>query len=460
VPRRNPNGRILLVNPWIHDFSAFDFWQKPLGLLYIGAVLNRLGYDTVLLDCLDRYNPFWRQRSDEEPDREKSDGAGKYFRQELDKPAPLQGIPRRYCRYGAPRERVEAWLAQQEPPDFILVTSAMTYWYPGLVETAELLRSRFPHAPLILGGIYATLCPDHARRVVKPDHLVAGEGEIKAIRLVSQLSGGPGGDFDFKDLDQLPYPWYEGYPHLASIAVLTSRGCPYCCSYCASGILAASCRRRSAGAVFEEIRYWRDRRGISSFAFYDDALLHEAETHAIPLFSMLAAELPGLSLHTPNGVQPRCIDAEMAALMHAAGMKNLRLSYESSSALRRQGKVTTRELASALKNLLAAGFQSGQIGVYILAGLPGQEMEEVRESARQVHDLGARVNLASYSPIPGTREYQHALDSGSWDGEEDLLLGNNSLYPFWRRQYTPVQLEGLALWVKELNLSLLSNHEE
>ena len=206
MPRRLKNPRILLVNPWIHDFSAFDFWQKPLGLLYIGAILDRMGCETLLLDCLDRYHPLWAPQVGSARTGEKIEGAGKYFRQEVEKPPPLQGIPRRFCRYGAPRERVEAWLEKEAPPDFILMTSFMTYWYSGVVEMAELLRDHYPQIPLILGGIYATLCPDHARRMVRPDHLITGEGEERAVRLIGELTGGLSGEFHCGDIDQLPYP--------------------------------------------------------------------------------------------------------------------------------------------------------------------------------------------------------------------------------------------------------------
>jgi hypothetical protein len=44
---------ILLVNPWIHDFAAYDFWMKPLGLLYVGAILRAAGCEVRLLDCLN-----------------------------------------------------------------------------------------------------------------------------------------------------------------------------------------------------------------------------------------------------------------------------------------------------------------------------------------------------------------------------------------------------------------------
>lgn len=454
---RNTHHRILLVDPWIYDFSAYDFRQKPLGLLYIGAILAKLGYHIALLDCMDRYQPAWADTVESSPERE---GAGKFPREELAKPAALADIPRKYCRYGVPRDRLETWLRNQPPPDIILMTSFMTYWYPAVVDMAELLRLFFPRAVLVLGGVYSTLCPEHARQNVRPDYLIEGEGEQAAVRLIASLCDGPGADFAFSHLDELPYPWYQGYPVLASIALVTSRGCPYACSYCASRILTAGYRRREASAVFREIRHWQEIRGVRQFAFFDDALLHQAEHYAKPLLRLLTGLDASLSLHTPNGVQPRCIDAELAGLLFSAGTKSLRLSFESGSALRQQGKVNADELESALNHLYRAGYSAAEIGVYILAGMPGQPMREVRESARRVHEMGARIYLASYSPIPGTREYQECVARGEWDAREDLLLTNNSLFPFWRKRYSSGELEELSLWVKQLNHSLLSSDED
>ena len=49
--------KILLVNPWIYDFTAFDLWLKPLGLLYLASHLLNQGYEVELLDCLNRLDP-------------------------------------------------------------------------------------------------------------------------------------------------------------------------------------------------------------------------------------------------------------------------------------------------------------------------------------------------------------------------------------------------------------------
>ena len=48
---------ILLVNPWIHDFAAYDVWAKPLGLLGLGAILRRHGCRVSYVDCLNRFHP-------------------------------------------------------------------------------------------------------------------------------------------------------------------------------------------------------------------------------------------------------------------------------------------------------------------------------------------------------------------------------------------------------------------
>ena len=50
-------GRLLLINPWIYDFAAFNLWVEPIGLLSIGSIFRQHGYQLDFIDCLDRYNP-------------------------------------------------------------------------------------------------------------------------------------------------------------------------------------------------------------------------------------------------------------------------------------------------------------------------------------------------------------------------------------------------------------------
>jgi radical SAM superfamily enzyme YgiQ (UPF0313 family) len=47
--------KFLIVNPWIYDSAAYDFWLKPLGLLYISSILKKEGHEVHFIDNLDRY---------------------------------------------------------------------------------------------------------------------------------------------------------------------------------------------------------------------------------------------------------------------------------------------------------------------------------------------------------------------------------------------------------------------
>ena len=91
--------RILLVNPWIHDFAAFDCWSKPLGLLYIASVLRAEGFSVELVDCLSTGCP-----STVAALRRRPNGSGHFLKEQLPKPAPLGHVPRKYSRYGIPPE--------------------------------------------------------------------------------------------------------------------------------------------------------------------------------------------------------------------------------------------------------------------------------------------------------------------------------------------------------------------
>ncbi len=51
---------ILLINPWIYDFSAYDLWYKPLGLLSLASLLRIHGVHITFIDCLDSDDPAIR----------------------------------------------------------------------------------------------------------------------------------------------------------------------------------------------------------------------------------------------------------------------------------------------------------------------------------------------------------------------------------------------------------------
>ena len=98
---------ILLVNPWIHDFSAYDFWMKPLGLLYVGSILRWHGFRITLLDCLNFSSLPERLAAALKPPKRRDFGQGHFYKTTISKPAALKKIPRRFRRYGIPPEIIK-----------------------------------------------------------------------------------------------------------------------------------------------------------------------------------------------------------------------------------------------------------------------------------------------------------------------------------------------------------------
>ncbi len=145
--------RILLINPWIHDFAAYDLWAKPIGLLYLASTLKRNSYDVDLIDCLNPFTPQPAKDSRIKIPRRFPSGQGGFFKEAIPKPAVLSDFPRTYSRYGMPPRIFEAELLRVKKPDAIFVTSMMTYWYPGVFETIDVIKNIFPGIPVVLGGI-------------------------------------------------------------------------------------------------------------------------------------------------------------------------------------------------------------------------------------------------------------------------------------------------------------------
>jgi len=442
---KNKSFTILLINPWIYDFAAYDFWAKPLGFLYLAALLRKNGFSIHFIDCLypnDHHSPAVSLRR-------KESGKGKFLKKKVDKPEPLKTIPQQYNRYGIFPEAFNELLMGSPKPDVILVTSMMTYWYPGVFEVIKRTQKFFPKTPIILGGVYATLCPEHAKAKSGADLVIPGTDAINALKLIVLQTG--------KDLsfntdpnrpDSFPFPAFDLYSPLPYICILTSRGCPYRCHYCASHLLHESFISRDPIAVADEIEFWWKRHGMNNFAFYDDALLFDSEKRLIPLMKEIIRRGIIVNFYTPNGLHLRGMTDEIAQLMFLSGFKTIRFGLETAheNLMKKIGEKTTRgEFLKAVYCLRKAGYSNEEIGIYLLAGLPGQRSEEVEESIFFVRNCGARPYLTEYSPIPGTILWEEAIKNSRFDLVNEPLFHNNSLFPCEWEGFTRKDLQRLKL---------------
>ena len=307
----------------------------------------------------------------------------------------------------------------------------MTYWYTGLTETVQSLRQNIPGTPIYLGGIYATLCPDHAAKYSGVDRVLPGPWDGEKLRVLSGFFGTPLSSYQER-FSSWPYPVFDLYTRRGYVCLLTRRGCPFSCTYCASSRLAGEIESRSPVQVIEEIIYWKEKWKVHDFAFYDDAILMDPAGHIVPLLREVIARRIGCRFHTPNALHIKAIDEEAANLLYRGGFRTIRLGLETSDEITQKetgGKVDNREFQRAVRHLKRAGYAGEEIGVYLMAGLPGQRAEEVEESIAMVRDSGAKPILVEYSHIQGTHMFEQAKKMSPFDLEDEPLFHNNSLFP-------------------------------
>ncbi|RKY93429.1 MAG: B12-binding domain-containing radical SAM protein [Candidatus Hydrothermota bacterium] len=401
---------VLLINPPVYDFAAYDFWMKPYGLLRIGRFLSGR-FRVHLFDFMDRGHPSVEGLTKSTPY-----GTGKYASQIVEKPRALKPIKRRYKRYGIPRD-VFLREAGKLKPEFVFISSGMTYWYPGIREVLDSARKLFPRAKVVIGGVYASLMPDDVYQRFDPDLVIVSD-RIELLRELMEIPEPPA----------FSPPLWEAYRKLRYGVIKLQDGCPFRCPYCASWVLSPRLKMRNLKEILDEIDYLCEL-GVRDIAFYDDALLLTAKKFFPPIMEHIKRKGYRIRFHTPNALHARFLDRETAELMKAMGFKTVYLGLETVNQerqLRTGGKVTNEELESAVENLLEAGFSRCDITVYLMMGLPGQEPDEVEEGIRYVHSLGVKVMLSEYSPIPRTPCFEEASRIHPL---EDPLLHNPSVFP-------------------------------
>ena len=378
--------RVSLISPkWNKMVNSYP----PLGLAYLAAVLEREGHEVSVHDFGLR------------PDVSS-----------LDQVKEVAGFD----------------------PQLVGIT-AMTNTYHAAVETAELVKEHVG-CPLVIGGPHATVFPERVTRETFVDYLVYGEGEDTLTELVCALeTEGPypsgrtlaairglcymrDGDVKcsperplIRDLDGLPIPARHlfdlgAYPLYAPngermITVLSSRGCPYNCSYCFKGIVGRTYRQRSPDSIMAELRQIVGRYGVTNIYFIDD------------LFTTNRQRLKAITqriIDEDLNIRWQClgrvdrVDPEVLDLMYQSGCRQIHYGIESGNdeILRAVGKRITKDQVrqavtwTAQTNIRSKG--------YFMLGLPG----DTEATMRQTIDFAADLDLddAMFSlttPFPGTR---------------------------------------------------------
>ncbi len=414
----------LLINPWVYDFAAYDLYFKPLGLLTLAGNLKHMGCDICFIDCMNRLDEYFIKNN---LVKTQKFGRGKFYYEIIQKPEILKFYPRNYKRYGLPYQEVKSRLLKlkERKIDAILISSLMNYWYPGVFDMIKLAKEIFTDTPVFLGGIYATLMPEHAHKYSGADFVIPGTDVYSVLKSIFlKLKKHVNLDF-IKNISDWEEPLFELYPHLDYLIAQLNMGCPFHCSYCASKLLCDKFQVKNIDKVIQSIRNYIIKYNISNIAFYDDALLYNFDI-ILKNFLLCLKDFP-LYYHTPNGLHLKFITSLVAEYLYCFNFKMLRLSLETSNPHRQKktgNKTSNEDFKKAVKNLLNAGYLKKDLEVYIMFGFPDQTKDEIKDTIKFILDNGATPKIVEYSLIPGTQDYKKYFGNKFIEP----LLENNSVF--------------------------------
>ncbi len=384
----------LLINPWVTDFKLYDEWMHPVGLYLLGSLLKDKGWNIEYINCLQRDTELKAKRYN----------TGAFQSTILDTPQIFQDVERHYRQYGITKSFFLENLRTAKKPDIIFLTSGMTYWIDGLKETYKQIKKVFPETPITIGGISAQLMPDLLKNTF-PEALIYEKQILNndVLQLSENLT------LEVNNHNRSLLSMLEIIGPMKHGPILTTLGCPYNCSYCASKLIQKKFFVRSTEIIFEEVRYMAEEQNVLDFSFYDDALLFKPENNFLPLAEKILQLNKTLRFHTPNGLHIKWIDKNVAETMEKAGFKTLRFGYESGDKRHKDYtgyKTEQKEIRDKVRILLKAGFPAKDIGIYVMGGLPDQTPQLMFEDIRFINSLGVKAKPVFISPVPNTPLYE------------------------------------------------------
>lgn len=273
-------------------------------------------------------------------------------------------------------------------PDLVYVTSMFTYWYKNVWKAVRFYQTIYPKAHVMLGGIYATLCPEHAK----------GSGADAII-----VGQHPAAKDYAPDPTLIPEPTDYAY-------MMSSFGCNRACTYCATHILYGHGIRQTSPREFvEEVEFLRSR-GIYKIWLGDDNILYDHVNHIDRICETLIRKNCNMEIHITGGMSALDFTQETAYLMKRAGIKEISFALEStdSEVLRKMGRATnvhTDDLVRALEYADKAGYRRIDTNVYFIIGLPYQTKQSMLDTLLFLIGQEVWAHPQRLTPIPGTVDF-------------------------------------------------------
>ncbi|KAF0144111.1 MAG: radical SAM protein [Nitrospirae bacterium] len=408
--------RILLVNPfgsnWIEGLKGSaetSVRMAPIGILSIAAYLAEKGFEVKVADC-----------------RVPAARANEAIKKML--------------------------LFKPDMAGFTATTSGFIDAY----RIAEALKNADPGIRIIFGGVHVSaLRGSILENFPCIDYVINGEGE----KAMAELAAGASLDSiqglvyrngsgikdngvrtDLCELDSLPFPAYNmldgfpktfqpplfNYPKFPSATMISSRGCPYQCSYCDRSVFRKSFRYNSADYLYGQMAFLRKEFNIRHIFFYDD--LFTFHRKRIEEFCGLMRKKP-LHMTFNCAVRVGHIDDDLLKMLKAAGCWMVSIGMESGDPgllARHKSNMKLEEVKSAVKSIQRCGIRVK--GLFMM-GLPGETEQSIRKTADFIETLELDdVNMTKFTPFPGSPIYKAVREEGEFKEDWELMNCMNFVF--------------------------------
>lgn len=312
--------------------------------------------------------------------------------------------------------------------------SCMSDYY---LETRDLVkRLKQENKPIVIGGAHASALPRETLEDTGADYIISCEGEETLLELVQaieangrldQIKGLLSKDIQLQprgfiaDLDSLPFPdWGQIDPrkckraphgavvkHFPVAPIITSRGCPYSCKFCASPYLwSRTIRFRSPKNVVDEIEYLVKNFGVKEIHFEDDNLTLKQD-HIEGICKLILERRIKISWATPNGVRADTMTDELIDLMKRSGCYFLVFGIESANQeilnnIDKKTNLLAIERAVRIANRLGLITQG-----FFIFGLPGETEQTIQETINFAKKIPLdRAQFLLLDILPGSALWQ------------------------------------------------------
>jgi len=419
------------------DQKPSYYITQPLGLCYLGGVLLNAGYEVEIYDPhIEIYENFQNSRQLKDLINEK---------------------------------------IRTSDFDVLGVSAPYIYTYEWAHYIASKSKEKNKDIPVVIGNGYPSLLPDKALSDKNIDYIIIGEAEISFPKLLKCFDSAEEPDLEgidgigykksgritiepkrtfITEVDSLPLPaWhlvnvekYMSYYKTRRLTMVSSRGCPYSCTFCNSYLSwGRKFRKRSAESVLREIEYLIDNFKIRDIFFVDDNMTLDKER-----FMKIAEGIKekNISWDICN-VSSFGTDEEMLAAIKDSGGHQISISVESAApkilkAMRKPVDLEkTKILVDACKKL------GLKCRLNYIIGLPYETKEDVYETLKYSEEVRCDWNMYSILvPYPGTDVYKYCVE------KKYFIEDKMDLNKFYQRQ---VLIEN-EYWNKEWIKRIVSDY--